>query len=158
MSLNGHAQGGQEPLGRVEIHHDPLIGFDVLTTGRKRLRIQAEVENDFLGGGGDPAEIRVRRQGRGIVDDDLGLLLRLGILGGSGALLCSLSLISGSEVLRESRTPGKYGDPKRRVWRRRRSRFSCEAPFQRIIAGNASRWPVNEFQRSRGDRAFAVRL
>ena len=101
MALNGHAQGRQEPLGRVEIHHDPLIGFDVLTTGGKRLRIQAEVENDFLGGGRDPAEIRVGRQGRGIVDDDLGLLLRLGILRGWTPFgsLPSFSLISGSEVL-----------------------------------------------------------
>ncbi len=101
VPLNGHPQRGQEPLGRVEVHHDPLIGFDVLAAGCKRLRIQAEVEDDFLGRGRDPAEIRIGRQRRGIVDDDLGLLLGLWILCGwapSGTSLPSFSLISGSGV------------------------------------------------------------
>ena len=101
VPLDRHPQGGQEPLGRVEIHHDPLIGFDVLAAGCERLRIQAEVENHFLRGGRDPAEVRVGRKGRRIVDDNLGLLLGLGVLRGwtpLGASLPSFSLISGSEV------------------------------------------------------------
>src|SRR5262249_10833520 len=36
------------------------------------LGIEAEVEDDFFGGGRDPAEIGVGRERRGIVDDHLG--------------------------------------------------------------------------------------
>ena len=79
VPLDRHAQRGQEPLGGVEVHHDSLVGLHVLTTGGERLGIEAEVEDDLLGRRGDPAEIGVRRKRRGIVNDDLGRLLLLGI-------------------------------------------------------------------------------
>ncbi len=64
MALNGHAQGRQEPLRRVKVHDDPLIGLDLLAAGRERLRVEAEVEDDLLGRRRDATEIGVRREGR----------------------------------------------------------------------------------------------
>ena len=144
MALNGHAQGRQQPLGSVEVHDDPLIGFDVLATGGERLRIQAEIENNFLGRGCDPAEIGVGRQGRGIVDDDLGLLLGLRILRGwtpFGASLPSFSLISGSGDSLRLPHPWQVRRPETAGTRQRRSRSSSlvRVLFQRIAVGNASR-------------------
>ena len=93
MTLDGHAQGRQEPLGRVEVHHDPLVRLDVLAAGRERLRIEAEVEDDLLGSRRDPAEIGVRRQGAGIVDDDLGGLTLRVLLRVSSVRLSFISLV-----------------------------------------------------------------
>ena len=83
MALDGHAQGRQEPLGRVEVHDDPLIGFDVLAACCEGLRIEAEVEDDFLGGCRDAAEIGIGRKRAGIVDDDFGRPDLAGSAGGS---------------------------------------------------------------------------
>ena len=74
MALDRHAQGRQEPLGGVEVHHEPLVGLHVLAAGGERLGVQAEVEDDLFGGGGDAAEVRVRGQRAGVVDEDFGLL------------------------------------------------------------------------------------
>ncbi len=80
VTLDRHADGRQEPLGRVSVHDDPLARLDVLAAGREGLGIEPEVEDDFLGGGGYPAEVGVRRQGPRVVDDNFRRLLDRGIL------------------------------------------------------------------------------
>ena len=134
MPLNRHSQGRQEPLGRVEIHHDPLIGLDVLPAGGEWLRIQAEVEDDLFRSRRDPAEIGVRGKRRGIVDDHFGLLLRLGGLDARARFRCFSCLLFRSfhspRFFGDSRTSGKkHGCPETAGRRRRRSRVSGEAPI-----------------------------
>jgi len=93
MPLDGHTQRCEQTLGRVEVHHDPLVRLDVLAAGRERLGIQAEVEDHLLGSRRYPAEVGVRRQSARIVNDDLGCR---GLGCEAGVLSVSFSLISGS--------------------------------------------------------------
>jgi hypothetical protein len=79
VSLDGHPKGREEPLGRIEVHDKALICLDFLPTGGERLGIQAEIEDDFFRRRGDAAEVGIRWNGGGVIDDDLRLLLLLAL-------------------------------------------------------------------------------
>ena len=137
VPLDRHAQGRQEPLGRVEVHHDPLVRLDVLPAGRERLGIEAEVEDHFFGSGRDPAEVRVGRQRPRVVDDDLGLLL-LGLGLVSPPRVLSLMSFSVSGPPGRVR-PGRRRKSKCTRTRSPRARRTTPARRHRRVDPNAGR-------------------
>jgi hypothetical protein len=91
MALERHCEGVKHPLGRVEIRDDPLADGDRLGRHAERLRVEPEVDNQFLGRARHAAEVRVEGNRLRVVDLDLrlggGLRRRLGSLFRHGMLL-----------------------------------------------------------------------
>ena len=61
VPLDRHVQRLQHPLGREVVDDDPLLHIDRFGRHAERLRIQAEVENEFFRRAGDAAEVCVQR-------------------------------------------------------------------------------------------------
>ena len=150
MPLDRHAQGRQEPLGRVEVHHDPLIRLDVLAAGGERLRIQAEVEDDFLGSRRDSAEIGVRRQRPRIVDDDLGCAglrssARAGRLGPSFSLISfSQFFMNGAHALERDRPRCTRGAEPLRSRVIQYGPYFSESTVKTQASGHAAVWASDD--------------
>ena len=70
MPLECQLQSVEHPLGRVVIRDNPLGNHDRFAGHTDRLRIQTEIDNQFFGGAGHAAEIRVAGNGPGILDLD----------------------------------------------------------------------------------------
>ncbi len=49
MTLQGHVQRGQEPLGRVIVEDDPLVDHDRLSGDARGLGVQSEIDDQLLG-------------------------------------------------------------------------------------------------------------
>ena len=73
VTLDRHLQGVQHPLGRVEVGDQTLRDRDRLRGHAKRLRVQAEIDNQLLGRAGYAAEIGVARRCVRIIDVHLDL-------------------------------------------------------------------------------------
>jgi len=57
MALHRHLQGSEQSLGGVKIHDDPLLDVNRILRDSNRLRIQSEVDDQFLGRSRDAAKI-----------------------------------------------------------------------------------------------------
>ena len=68
VPLDGQAQGVQHALGRVEVRDDPLRDRNRMRRHSERLRIQAEIDDQFFRRAGNTAEVGVQRHHLGIVD------------------------------------------------------------------------------------------
>ena len=75
VTLDCQVQSVKHPLGREEVGDDSLRDGDRLGRNPKRLRIQTEINDQFLRGAGHAAEIGIQGQGLRIVNFDLGALL-----------------------------------------------------------------------------------
>ena len=63
VPLDRHVERLQHSFGCVVVHHDPLLDVDRLGRNAERLRVEPEVENEFLGCSCDAAKIRIQRYG-----------------------------------------------------------------------------------------------
>jgi hypothetical protein len=70
VSLQGHPESGQQALRREVIHDDPLRNFDGRLSRRVRMRVEAEIENQFFGRARNAAKIGVPRRTGRVVDVD----------------------------------------------------------------------------------------
>ena len=85
MALNGQLKRVQHSFGGIKVGDDPLTDRNRMTRYTKRLRIKAEIDNQFFRSSGDAAEIGVIRRNLRNVNlylDSLSLLLRRGGRGG----------------------------------------------------------------------------
>ena len=68
VPLDGHVERLEHALGREVVRHDPLLDLDWFSWHTKRLRVEAEVEDQLFGRASDSTKICVQAN-RVLVDD-----------------------------------------------------------------------------------------